>query len=575
MKGNAYSIDGRTFEFEAPLSAALPIGAYVRLDADGRSFLGHLIHEAVGTQSTGDGSVGAGRTISGRGILLARLDPDGPHPVDGTAIFGEATMDRADAAAVNDHFESARGSKAAIELGAIQRMPDVPAVLRTSGFGRHTFLCGQSGSGKTYTLGVVLERLLLESDIRIVVIDPNSDYVELATLRSQAESGLDDDNYRSLRAAHESVARGIHVFGGEGSPKRLTARYGRLSLRQQTMVLGIDPVHDPEEYNAFLRIVRLMDGPDYTLDDLMNTIRSSFDDDVRRLGLRIDNLGIAGQSIWAGAERGVMASLPDDWRMLVADVGSLASREEMSIAAAALLGHLWEQRRTRTPMIIVIDEAHNVCPQDPTDANQALATEHVVRIAGEGRKYGLYLFLSTQRPSKVHQNVLSQCDNLLLMKMNSAIDIGTLVETFSYAPASLVAVGLGLRAGRRSRCRQDRPRPSALQERSAIHGRRRIRRALDLGPLIGPTLRRFRRRPRRRSRKPRAAQSNRVALAPPSNAETRIPSGNVPQYPTSVPMLPRNSMSSQVAGKVEIRKTARNSSRDLNMGTSSARRSAK
>ena len=91
------------------------------------------------------------------------------------------------------------------------------------------------------------------------------------------------------------------------------------------------------------------------------------------------------------------------------------------------------------------DEAHNVCPQNPTDPNQALATEHVVRIAGEGRKHGLYLFLSTQRPSKVHQNVLSQCDNLILMKMNSAIDIRTLVETFSYAPASLVerAAGFG------------------------------------------------------------------------------------------------------------------------------------
>ena len=455
MSGAAYSIDGRTFEFEAPLSGALPIGSYVRLDTGAQAFLGQLLQEKVrGSAIDAASGDGAPQSIVGHGLLLARLDADGPHRVDGTAVFGQATMDRADSGIVNEHFAANRGAGASLVLGAIQRMPDVPAMLRASGFGRHTFLCGQSGSGKTYTLGLVLEQLLLETDIRIGVIDPNSDYVNLATLRPQGDTGLDDDGYRSLAERHAVVTRGIHVFGGEGSEKRLAARYGRLSLEQQTMVLGIDPVRDPEEYNAFLRTVRTIQGSDYGLEDLIQAVRASFDDDVRRLGLRIDNLGIADQSIWAGSSQGVLQQLPDDWRMIVADVGSLPSRQELSVASAALLGYLWDQRHARQPIIIVIDEAHNVCPQNPTDPNQALATEHVIRIAGEGRKYGLYLFLSTQRPSKVHQNVLSQCDNLMLMKMNSATDIRTLSETFSYAPASLVeraasfGLGEGLAAGK-------------------------------------------------------------------------------------------------------------------------------
>ena len=220
------------------------------------------------------------------------------------------------------------------------------------------------------------------------------------------------------------------------------------------MILGIDPIDDPEEYNAFLRIVRSIGTDDYTLDDIMSAVRASFDDNVRRIGLRIENTGAAEQSIWAGASEPVLEALGDDWRMLVADVGSLGSAREASIASAALLGFLWEARHAREPILIVIDEAHNVCPQNPVDENQALATELVVRIAGEGRKFGLYLLLSTQRPSKVHRNVISQCDNLLLMKMNSAADIESLAETFSYAPASLVArassfgLGEGLAAGK-------------------------------------------------------------------------------------------------------------------------------
>ena len=70
-------------------------------------------------------------------------------------------------------------------------------------------------------------------------------------------------------------------------------------------------------------------------------------------------------------------------------------------------------------MLVVIDEAHNVCPAEPEDRLGALATEHAVRIAAEGRKFGLYLLVSTQRPQKVHANVVTQCDNVVLMRLNS------------------------------------------------------------------------------------------------------------------------------------------------------------
>jgi DNA helicase HerA-like ATPase len=90
-------------------------------------------------------------------------------------------------------------------------------------------------------------------------------------------------------------------------------------------------------------------------------------------------------------------------------------------------------------VLIVIDEAHNVCPAAPEDALTALATEHAVRIAAEGRKFGLYLLTSTQRPEKVHPNIVSQCDNLVLMRMNSAADLAYAGEIFSFVPAGLLA----------------------------------------------------------------------------------------------------------------------------------------
>lgn len=45
---------------------------------------------------------------------------------------------------------------------------------------------------------------------------------------------------------------------------------------------------------------------------------------------------------------------------------------------------------------------------------------------------------STQRPQKVHDEVLSQCDNMLLMWMNSEADLGHLRDAFSIVPDGLI-----------------------------------------------------------------------------------------------------------------------------------------
>ena len=104
----------------------------------------------------------------------------------------------------------------------------------------------------------------------------------------------------------------------------------------------------------------------------------------------------------------------------------------------------WRRRRLRRLLgrrrrvLIVIDEAHNVCPSNPESGMVSLATRHAIQIAAEGRKFGLHLLLSTQRPQKVHDNVLSQCDNLMLMRMNSTADLAHLAETFSFVPPTML-----------------------------------------------------------------------------------------------------------------------------------------
>ena len=175
-------------------------------------------------------------------------------------------------------------------------------------------------------------------------------------------------------------------------------------------------------------------------------------------------------------------------RCLVVDLGSLATREEQALASAAVLGELWRRREERRPVLIVVDEAHNVCPAHPEDPLTAIATDCAVRIAGEGRKFGLYLFVSTQRPQKVHENVLSQCDNLLLMRMNSLADLGFVSEVFSFVPPSLLEGATTFRQGESLAAGLDRPAPRIPALRAAARaGRRRGRgrRLVAAGRIAG------------------------------------------------------------------------------------------
>jgi DNA helicase HerA-like ATPase len=141
-------------------------------------------------------------------------------------------------------------------------------------------------------------------------------------------------------------------------------------------------------------------------------------------------------------------------RCTIVDLGSLATVGEQRLVAQAVLATLWELKAERVPCLLVVDEAHNILPAEPGDPLTRLSTERAVQIAAEGRKYGLHLLCSTQQPHKVHENVVSQCDNVVLMRMNSRADIADLMKAFSFVPEGLMArattFGLGeaLVAGR-------------------------------------------------------------------------------------------------------------------------------
>jgi DNA helicase HerA-like ATPase len=75
------------------------------------------------------------------------------------------------------------------------------------------------------------------------------------------------------------------------------------------------------------------------------------------------------------------------------------------------------------PTLIVVDEAHNFIPKEPRGELQEHVANRIYQLASEGRKYGLYLILVSQRPSKLHPGVVPECENSAVLRLQSPDEI--------------------------------------------------------------------------------------------------------------------------------------------------------
>lgn len=93
------------------------------------------------------------------------------------------------------------------------------------------------------------------------------------------------------------------------------------------------------------------------------------------------------------------------------------------VAGIAFSIQQWTPTEKRHPIAIFCDEAHLYIPER-RDAGGAgdISIEIFERIAKEGRKYGVGLAVISQRPSEVNRTVLSQCNNLVAMRLTNGDD---------------------------------------------------------------------------------------------------------------------------------------------------------
>ena len=285
----ASSVDGRHFTFQCSIhDLALKTGGYASID--GRLGQVHAIEAAwvegpelvaSVTEKVADASHLRIALARGHGVVL---DSDGQP-------FHESPIVRAETESVAEWLDRTRPRRASLDIGELILRPGVRFGLDAGGFDRHTFFCGQSGSGKTYALGTILEQLLLETSLRLVILDPNSDFVRLGEIRERRRGRgrpLSGCGRRRRRAHDRQRAR--------SAPRPLPG------LRSSGAGGGHSSRPDPEprEYGALVDILEGgLQSPFTTAGELAERLAAADAPELRALATRMRNLGLHRWPIWS------------------------------------------------------------------------------------------------------------------------------------------------------------------------------------------------------------------------------------------------------------------------------------
>ena len=185
---------------------------------------------------------------------------------------------------------------------------------------------------------------------------------------------------------------------------------------------------------------------------------------------------------------------PKENRLEVVDLPSLKNKATTLLAINTILSMEWDRAKRewsrtlekplakddRVPTFIVVDEAHNLIPAETRGKAEYSLREQFRTIVAEGRKYGLFLILVSQRPDKLDPLVLSECENKAIMKLSSGsvLKITKKMLGLDDIQPKLLEKSLDFETGRAllvGRWAQDSPQLLYCAARRTIEGGRNLR----------------------------------------------------------------------------------------------------
>ncbi|MHC1592913.1 MAG: ATP-binding protein [Methermicoccaceae archaeon] len=308
---------------------------------------------------------------------------------------------------------------------------------------QHLAVLASTGSGKSYTVGVLIEEMMMPKNCgSVLVFDPHGEYSGSLTEMVDINEFVGDGYRPSVLVVRPEQ---VKVRASDLEPADFLAMMddGNLSEKMREF-FGNAYKSARNEARAREKERGLAPTGMFTLNDLEEQIelqRERGESTVDALLWRFGRL--KARRIITDYEGIPLSHYFEAGKLTVMDVSGIGEGFQQLVAAVllrllfdarrgTLLGEYEEgdERYIPTPAFVVLEEAHRFTPAE----GYAPSKRILKRILAEGRKFGVGVCLVSQRPSKLDADALSQCMSQITLKLVNPSDqhyVSHTVESFS------------------------------------------------------------------------------------------------------------------------------------------------
>ena len=331
----------------------------------------------------------------------------------------------------------------------------------------HMAILAMTGSGKSYTVGRIIERLVAINNGTVVVFDPHGEYGRamakgklhfnpelhaVEDVRDQKELPQIQEMFERLQAADA----GIQIYSPQheafkhkyaSKNKQLALQFDRFEMDDISEILP--GLTEPQQrvLDVAIRYWRHNDKSEprdinrlrYFLGDGIEEIRE-WDDlseaEAKALNgrsaavasMKLSRILNEAQSFYSATMKEPtdiyqMIGRPSNrkGRLVVVDLQGLSDTAKQVVCgllSSVILRAASSKTDPLRPCFLVYEEGHNFAPA----GGNAVSHRIIKKIAGEGRKFGVGFGIVSQRPSKLDADVTSQCNTLITMRLKNPDD---------------------------------------------------------------------------------------------------------------------------------------------------------
>ena len=357
---------------------------------------------------------------------------------------------------IMNSLESEISSGKRLVIGKYASNKTVEAILDGNKFfQRHATIVGSTGSGKSFTVANILEKANELEHANLIVFDLHGEYNELSYAKQlkicDSENGLHIPlwffNYEEIHSLFIESAEGtstnqraavikyileqkkkyidenMEEFSSEIITADTPIPFSALGLKEYLEAENIKEELTGETYKTGDKKgqEKTKQGQYYgKLTNLITRLQTKIDD--KKYGFVFNESNTINEAYLKEFMSEIMGQ---DKRVKVIDLSEVPS--DMLPIIIGIVTRLvydvqfWmspKNNETRHPLAFVCDEAHLYMPRDNSKlkAVENKSLEIFERISKEGRKYGIFLGLITQRPSELSDTTISQCSNFVILR---------------------------------------------------------------------------------------------------------------------------------------------------------------